>query len=162
MQMCLALGTALQEAATVVYMAVLIRLQFLVPSSLKFSSRADHVLCLSSWIGECAGENPASIGLGSRDMRPVVICGFGELGQSVVNMLESPLSQTLERGQVPYVAFDLQPSRIKAARAAGFNVLYGSVVSHRGPVHLMLMASKLFGRRRHQALHSLQSQFLLP
>lgn len=83
------------------------------------------MLCLSSWIGECAGEKPASIGLGSRDMRPVVICGFGELGQSVVNMLESPLSQALERGQVPYVAFDLQPSRIKAARAAGFNVLYG-------------------------------------
>ena len=72
-----------------------------------------------------ADESPANIGVGSRDMRPVVICGFGELGQSVVNMLESPLSQTLERGQVPYVAFDLQPSRIKAARAAGFNVLYG-------------------------------------
>lgn len=66
-----------------------------------------------------------TIGAGSRDMRPVVICGFGELGQSVVNMLESPLSQTLERGQVPYVAFDLQPARIKAARAAGFNVVYG-------------------------------------
>lgn len=58
-------------------------------------------------------------------MRPVVICGFGELGQSLVNMLESPLSQTLERGPVPYVAFDLQPARIKAARNAGFNVLYG-------------------------------------
>ena len=58
-------------------------------------------------------------------MRPVVICGFGELGQSLVNMLESPLSQTLERGAVPYVAFDLQPARIKAARNAGFNVLYG-------------------------------------
>ncbi|KAL3139834.1 hypothetical protein ABBQ38_004132 [Trebouxia sp. C0009 RCD-2024] len=72
-----------------------------------------------------SGDSPASVGLGSRDMRPVVICGFGELGQSVVNMLESPLSQTLERGQVPYVAFDLQPARIKAARAAGFNVLYG-------------------------------------
>jgi len=75
---------------------------------------------------KCADQGPASIGAGSRDMRPVVICGFGELGQSVVNMLESPLSQTLERGQVPYVAFDLQPARIKAARAAGFNVLYGS------------------------------------
>lgn len=72
-----------------------------------------------------AEEGPASIGAGARDMRPVVICGFGELGQSVVNMLESPLSQTLERGQVPYVAFDLQPARIKGARAAGFNVLYG-------------------------------------
>ena len=76
-----------------------------------------------------ADSGPATLGAGSRDLRPVVICGFGELGQSVVNMLESPLSQTLERGQVPYVAFDLQPARIKAARAAGFNVLYGYMLS---------------------------------
>ena len=72
-----------------------------------------------------AEQEPENLVAASRDMRPVVICGFGELGQSLVNMLESPLSQTLERGPVPYVAFDLQPARIKAARAAGFNVLYG-------------------------------------
>ena len=42
------------------------------------------------------------------DVRQVVICGFGELGQSIANMLENPLSVSLERGKVPYVAFDLQ------------------------------------------------------
>jgi len=92
-----------------------------VPQTTRFAVGKSHWLV---WLtGAEAG--PATIGAGSRDMRPVVICGFGELGQSVVNMLESPLSQTLERGQVPYVAFDLQPARIKAARAAGFNVVYG-------------------------------------
>ena len=62
---------------------------------------------------------------GAHDGRAVVICGFGELGQSLANMLESPLAMSLDRGHVPYVAFDLQPSRLRAAREAGFNVFYG-------------------------------------
>lgn len=48
-----------------------------------------------------------------KNSSPVVICGFGELGQTVANMLDSPLAETLERGRVPYVAFDLQPTRLK-------------------------------------------------
>jgi Kef-type K+ transport system membrane component KefB/voltage-gated potassium channel Kch len=65
---------------------------------------------------------------------PVVICGFSELGQLVANALESPLVGgggagagggsavgTVRRT----VAFDLNPARVQAARAAGFNCLYG-------------------------------------
>jgi hypothetical protein len=47
----------------------------------------------------------------------VVICGFGDVGQAVANMLAA-------LGQ-PYVAFDLTVPRVQAAQAAGFNVLYG-------------------------------------
>ena len=49
--------------------------------------------------------------------RQVVICGFGELGQSIANMLENPLSVSLERGKVPYVAFDLQVGLLQALPA---------------------------------------------
>ena len=62
----------------------------------------------------------------ANDSRPVVICGFGELGQTVANMLESPLAVSLESGKVPYIAFDLSVERIKNARSAGFNVVYGN------------------------------------
>jgi len=48
---------------------------------------------------------------------PVIICGFGDVGQAVANML-----QVLE---IPYVAFDLTVARVQAAQEAGFNVLYG-------------------------------------
>ena len=48
---------------------------------------------------------------------PVLVCGFGEVGQAVANMFE-----VLE---TPYVAFDLTVPRVKAAQEAGFNVLYG-------------------------------------
>jgi len=76
----------------------------------------------SEWSGEASGEGGES---GVPDSRAVVICGFGELGQTLANMLESPLAMSLERGRVPYIAFDLQPSRLRRAREAGFNVLYG-------------------------------------
>lgn len=50
---------------------------------------------------------------------PVMICGFGDVGQAVANLLSS-----LE-APIPYVAFDLTVSRVAAAKSAGFNVLYG-------------------------------------
>jgi hypothetical protein len=43
----------------------------------------------------------------------------------MANMLESPLAMSLERGKVPYVAFDMHPVRLRPAREAGFNVYYG-------------------------------------
>ena len=43
----------------------------------------------------------------------------------MANMLESPLAMSLERGKVPYVAFDMHPARLRPAREAGFNVYYG-------------------------------------
>ena len=48
---------------------------------------------------------------------PVLICGFGDVGQAVANMFE-----ILE---LPYVAFDMTVPRVVAAQEAGFNVLYG-------------------------------------
>ena len=51
---------------------------------------------------------------------PIVILGFNPQGQVLANMLASPLSQG-----PPIVAFDLDPTRVTAARAAGFPVLFG-------------------------------------
>lgn len=48
---------------------------------------------------------------------PVLVCGFGEVGQAVVNMFE--LLET------PYVAFDMTVNRVKAAQEMGYNVIYG-------------------------------------
>ncbi len=47
----------------------------------------------------------------------VILCGFGRVGQSVARVLES---QGFE-----YIALDLDPARIRAARQAGDPVLYG-------------------------------------
>jgi hypothetical protein len=60
------------------------------------------------------------------DANPVIILGFGPPAQLIANMLSSPLA-TPEGATAPlsYLAFDLNPARAAAARAAGFPVVYG-------------------------------------
>lgn len=58
---------------------------------------------------------------------PVVILGFGQMGQVLANFLSAPLASGVD-GDIlgwPYVAFDLDPSVVKASRKLGFPVLYG-------------------------------------
>ncbi|HTV77440.1 MAG TPA: cation:proton antiporter [Steroidobacteraceae bacterium] len=61
-----------------------------------------------------AGEGPAGA---IAEREHVILCGYGRVGQSVARVLES---QGFE-----YVALDLDPARIRAARQAGEPVLYG-------------------------------------
>ncbi|KAJ0010122.1 hypothetical protein Pint_33523 [Pistacia integerrima] len=58
---------------------------------------------------------------------PVVILGFGQMGQVLANFLSTPLASGLDTDMVgwPYVAFDLNPSVVKASRKLGFSILYG-------------------------------------
>lgn len=58
---------------------------------------------------------------------PVVILGFGQMGQVLANFLSTPLASGLDGDKMgwPYVAFDLNPGVVKAARKSGFPILYG-------------------------------------
>ncbi|CAI9104167.1 OLC1v1002792C1 [Oldenlandia corymbosa var. corymbosa] len=60
---------------------------------------------------------------------PVVILGFGQMGQVLANFLSTPLASGLDGDGVtegwPYVAFDIDLSVVKASRKLGFPVLYG-------------------------------------
>jgi CPA2 family monovalent cation:H+ antiporter-2 len=60
-------------------------------------------------------EDAATSGIAQREH--VILCGFGRVGQNVGRVLES---QGFE-----YIAIDLDPARIRAARQAGDPVLYG-------------------------------------
>ena len=42
---------------------------------------------------------------------------FGELGQTVANMLESPLAVSAQSSPVRYIGFDMQPARIRVSPA---------------------------------------------
>ncbi|XP_030538281.1 K(+) efflux antiporter 3, chloroplastic [Rhodamnia argentea] len=58
---------------------------------------------------------------------PVVIIGFGQMGQVLANFLSAPLASGVD-GDLsgwPYVAFDLNPTVVKASRKLGFPILYG-------------------------------------
>ncbi|KAK9286202.1 hypothetical protein L1049_014586 [Liquidambar formosana] len=58
---------------------------------------------------------------------PVVILGFGQMGQVLANFLSAPLASGVDGDVVgwPCVAFDIDPSVVKASRKLGFPVLYG-------------------------------------
>ncbi|MHB1871925.1 MAG: cation:proton antiporter domain-containing protein [Steroidobacteraceae bacterium] len=60
-------------------------------------------------------ESAATTAIGGR--AHVILCGFGRVGQSVARVLEA---QGFE-----YIALDLDPARIAAARQAGDPVIYG-------------------------------------
>ena len=56
-----------------------------------------------------------------------LVAGFGPHGQAVCNMLRArlSLSNKEEPAVVGYIAFDLDPRRVQAARRRGFAVMYG-------------------------------------
>ncbi|XP_073292587.1 K(+) efflux antiporter 3, chloroplastic-like isoform X2 [Primulina huaijiensis] len=57
---------------------------------------------------------------------PIVIVGFGRKAQVLANFLSTPLASGIDGvAGWPYVAFDLDPSIVKASRKLGFPVLYG-------------------------------------
>jgi CPA2 family monovalent cation:H+ antiporter-2 len=60
-------------------------------------------------------EDVATGGIAQREH--VILCGFGRVGQNVARVLES---QNFE-----YIALDLDPARIRAARQAGDPVIFG-------------------------------------
>ncbi|MBS0378278.1 MAG: cation:proton antiporter [Proteobacteria bacterium] len=60
-------------------------------------------------------EESATHGIAERDH--VILCGFGRVGQNIARVLES---QGFE-----FIALDLDPARIRAARQAGDPVLFG-------------------------------------
>ena len=60
-------------------------------------------------------EELATAALAAREH--VILCGFGRVGQN--------LSRVLESHGLEYIAMDLDPARVRAARAAGLPVIYG-------------------------------------
>ncbi|KAJ8764789.1 hypothetical protein K2173_009194 [Erythroxylum novogranatense] len=58
---------------------------------------------------------------------PIVILGFDQMGQVLANFLSTPLASGGDGDNPgwPYVAFDLNPSVVKASVKLGFPILYG-------------------------------------
>ncbi|KAM0943616.1 putative regulator of K+ conductance, cation/H+ exchanger, NAD(P)-binding domain superfamily [Dioscorea sansibarensis] len=58
---------------------------------------------------------------------PIIIVGFGKMGQVLGNFLSTPVVYGVDAETIgwPYVAFDLNPAVVKKARKMGFPVLYG-------------------------------------
>jgi len=76
---------------------------------------------LSPWIWQKWGKNTQKTikeeSTLFEDNEVVVIAGFGRVGKL--------LGQSLEQQRMPYIAFDSDVPKVKSARKAGYNVIYG-------------------------------------
>jgi len=76
------------------------------------------------WVGGKLAERitpvvPGEVhGAVAENARPVLIAGFGRVGETVANMLAA--------ADVPYVAIDADADRVKRARRHGYHVYFGS------------------------------------
>ena len=88
------------------------------PFILANNARIARLCCASSGPGCSRSDGSRMQPTGTIAQREhVILCGYGRVGQSVARVLES---QGFE-----YIALDLDPARIRAARQAGEPVLYG-------------------------------------
>lgn len=79
----------------------------------------------SEFIGEKFDNEDRTAEMANFDVsEPVVILGFGQMGQVLANLLSTPLASS-DGEEWRYVAFDLDPSVVKASTKLGFPVIYG-------------------------------------
>jgi CPA2 family monovalent cation:H+ antiporter-2 len=94
----------------------MLRSMFAAPFLSQNSGRLALRFSRSEWMLRSLALHQVAVeGLGHRDH--IIICGYGRTGQG--------LARFLEREGIDYVALDLDPERVRAAAAAGENVVYG-------------------------------------
>jgi monovalent cation:H+ antiporter-2, CPA2 family len=86
------------------------------PFIIMYSNRIVLKLVSSEWLAQSLQMTQIAKKSISRD-KHVIICGYGRCGQNLARMLE--------RENIPYMALDLDPDRVRQAAAAGDSVVFG-------------------------------------
>ena len=86
------------------------------PFIIMYSNRIVMKLVSSEWLAQSLQMTQIAKKSISRD-KHVIICGYGRCGQNLARMLE--------RENIPYIALDLDPDRVRQAAAAGDSVVFG-------------------------------------
>jgi CPA2 family monovalent cation:H+ antiporter-2 len=86
------------------------------PLLIQYSNRIVMRLAASDWLMQSVALT-AIAKKSIRTERHIIICGFGRSGQN--------LARLLEQEDMPYMALDLDPDRVRQAAAAGQSVVFG-------------------------------------
>jgi monovalent cation:H+ antiporter-2, CPA2 family len=89
------------------------------PFIIMYSNRIVMRFVSSEWLAQSLQMTQIAKKSISRD-KHVIICGYGRCGQNLARMLE--------RENIPYMALDLDPDRVRQAAAAGDSVVFGDAV----------------------------------
>jgi monovalent cation:H+ antiporter-2, CPA2 family len=99
-----------------VVLAAMLLSMLLAPLLIAYSDAIVMRFCESEWMSRALSLHQLSVQAMTRDHH-VVICGYGRSGQN--------LKRFLEQEGVSIIALDSDPSRVRAAVAAGESVVYG-------------------------------------
>ncbi|BBP05581.1 sodium/hydrogen exchanger family protein [Sulfuriferula plumbiphila] len=104
-------GTALQ-----IVLAAMVLSMMIAPVVIQYTDAITRRLCGGEWAGRARELHDIAVKSFAADAH-LIICGYGRSGQSLARLLESE--------DIPYIALDVDTTRVKAAAAAGENVVFG-------------------------------------
>jgi len=106
----------IQGAALQIVLAAVVLSMMIAPVVIQYTDAITRRLCGGEWAGRARELHDIAVKSFAADAH-LIICGYGRSGQSLARLLESE--------DIPYVALDMDPARVKAAAAAGENVVFG-------------------------------------
>ncbi|WP_413437442.1 monovalent cation:proton antiporter-2 (CPA2) family protein [Sulfuriferula sp. GW1] len=106
----------IQGAALQIVLAAVVLSMMIAPVIIQYTDTITGRLCGGEWAGRARELHDIAVKSFAADAH-LIICGYGRSGQSLARLLESE--------NIPYIALDVDPTRVKAAAAAGENVVFG-------------------------------------
>ena len=145
-------GTLIGRDLAQVVLAAMVLSMLLAPLLIEFGEPIVRRLTANDWLSRAAQLTQIAARTMARQDH-VIICGYGRSGQN--------LARLLEREEIPYVALDADPQRVREAAADGSSVVYGDAsrreaLSAAGLTRRARSRSPSRRRRRARILHHVQ------
>lgn len=105
-----------QGAALQIVLAAVVLSMMIAPIVIQYTDVITRRLCGGEWAGRAKELHEIAVKSFGADAH-LIICGYGRSGQNLARLLESE--------DIPYIALDVDTTRVKAAAAAGESVVFG-------------------------------------
>jgi CPA2 family monovalent cation:H+ antiporter-2 len=110
-------GLKLLDGSTLqIVLAAMVLSMLAAPFLIHYTERIVRTFCSGEWAHRAKELHDIAVRSMAADSH-VIVCGYGRSGQN--------LARLLEHENIPFIALDLDPQRVKLAAAAGESVVYG-------------------------------------
>lgn len=106
----------IQGAALQIVLAAVVLSMMIAPIVIQYTDAITRRLCGGEWAGRAQELHAIAVKSFTANAH-LIICGYGRSGQNLARLLESEA--------IPFIALDVDTTLVKAAAAAGENVVFG-------------------------------------
>ncbi len=124
----------IEDAVLQPVLAAMVLSMFIAPFMIEYSERIVQRFYYTEWM-QRAMQITTIAAHTMVEEGHVIVCGYGRSGQNV--------SRLLEKEAIPFIALDLDPSRIHEATSAGESVVYGDAARREVLIAAGLMRAKV-------------------